>query len=89
MNLPFQRLEADLAISITNLKKNPNAVFQAAELQPIAVLNHNKVVAYIVSPEAWEGAIEAADDLSILKELEDLKDEETIPVSLDDLRGKI
>ena len=55
MNEVGQRIEADLAVSITELKKNPAGVMKAAELQAVAVLNHNRVVGYIISPEAWEG----------------------------------
>ena len=57
MNHMGQRVNADLAFSITDLKKNPNAIFKAAEYQAVAVLNHNKVVGYVISPEAWEGTM--------------------------------
>jgi len=50
MNQIFQRVEADLAISVTDLKRNPAAAFEAAESQAVAVLNHNRVVGYIISP---------------------------------------
>lgn len=89
MNRNFQRVEADLAISITDLKKNPNAVFEAAESQPVAVLNHNRVVGYVISPIAWEGMLERLDDLHIIAMLEGQKDEPIIPVSLDELSGPI
>jgi antitoxin StbD len=85
MNAPFQRVEADLAISITELKKNPNAAMKAAELQQVAVLNHNKVVGYIISPAAWEGILEALEDLEDIVEIEKHRDEKGIPVNLNDL----
>jgi antitoxin StbD len=89
MNAGFQRVEADLAISITELKKNPNAVFKAAGTQPVAVLNHNRVVGYVISPRAWDGVLEALDDLHIIGEIERSKHEPTIEVSLDELSGSI
>ena len=89
MNHVGQRIDADLAVSITDLKKNPNAVFKAAEMQQVAVLNHNKVIGYIISPEAWEGILESLDDLHIIGELEDLKDEPGIEVSINGLQGDI
>lgn len=46
----IQRIEADVAISVSDLKKNPSAVFAASAGQPVAVLNHNKVMAYMVPP---------------------------------------
>ncbi len=89
MNQMFQRVEADLAVSVTELKKNPNAVFAAAEGQAVAVLNHNRVVAYVISPVAWEGMLERLDDLHIIEELEQHKDEPSFEVSLDELSGPI
>ena len=89
MNQIFQRVEADLAIGISDLKKNPNAVFVAAETQAVAVLNHNRVVGYVISPVAWEGMLERLDDLHIIEMLEKRKDEPTISVTLDELSGPI
>jgi antitoxin StbD len=89
MNQIFQRVEADLAVSVTDLKKNPAAAFEAAETQAVAVLNHNRVVGYIVSPVAWEGMLEALDDLRIIEQLEKTKDEPRIRVTLDELSGPI
>ncbi|MDB5539396.1 MAG: hypothetical protein JWQ89_1123 [Devosia sp.] len=89
MNHVGQRVEADLAVSITELKQNANAVFKAAEMQSVAVLNHNKVIGYIVSPEAWEGILESLDNLTILEMLEEQKGEEGIRVSIDDLQSDI
>ena len=89
MNAGLQRVEADLAISVTELKKNPNAVFKAAEIQPVAVLNHNKVVGYIISAVAWEGVLESIDDLHLIDELEKAKDEPSVEVSLKDLSSDI
>ena len=85
MNAGFQRVEADLAISITELKKNPNAVFKAAEIQQVAVLNHNKVVGYVISPAAWEGILEMMEDLEDIALIEKRKGEKSFPVNLDDL----
>jgi antitoxin StbD len=89
MNQIFQRVEADLALSVTDLKKNPAAAFEAAETQAVAVLNHNRVVGYIVSPVAWEGMLEALDDLHIIGRLEKSRNEPRTEVSADELSGPI
>ena len=89
MNSPFQRVNADVVISISDLKKNPNATFEMAKSQAVAVLNHNRVVGYIISPEAWEGMLERLDDFDILQSLSEQEHEEGIPVSLDDLQSEI
>ena len=85
MNSPFQRVEADLAISVTDLKKNPNATFEMAKSQAVAVLNHNRVVGYVISPEAYDGFLEMAEDLHDIAEIERTKNDEVIPVDLNDL----
>ena len=53
MNKMFQRVEADVAVSVTDIKRNPAAVMKAAETQAVAILNHNRGVAYVVSPAVW------------------------------------
>lgn len=85
MNQMFQKLDADIGVSVTDLKKNPAAVVKASELQAVAILNHNKVVAYVISPDVWEYVQELHDDAKIAELIEARKDEPSIPVSLDDL----
>ena len=85
MNQIFQRVEADLAVSVTELKKNPSAVLAAAQEQAVAVLNHNRVVGYIIAPGVWEYAQELHDDAKVVERLDGRKPEKPIRVSLDDL----
>jgi len=85
MNQILQRVEADLAVSVTELKKNPSAVLAAAQEQAVAVLNHNRVVGYVVAPDVWEYAQELHDDAKIAERLDARKPEKPIRVSLDDL----
>jgi antitoxin StbD len=78
---------ADACVSISGLKKNPAAVIAAAKIQQVAILNRNRPVAYMISPEVWEYLTDLADDVKLAdlarEELE--RDEEGIEVSLDDL----
>jgi len=85
MNQIFQRVEADLAISMSDLKRNPSAAVTAAQDQAVAILNHNKVVGYLISPEVWEYAQELHDDLKGIEKLQKLKPGKPIRVTLDDL----
>ena len=48
-----QRIQADLAFSVSELKRNPMAVVNASSTEAVAVLNHNNVVAYMISPAVW------------------------------------
>lgn len=85
MNQIVQRIEADLAVGISDLKKNPMAAIKAAGGQPVAILNHARVVGYIIAPEAWENMLECLEDLEDLETISELRDEPTVAVSLDDL----
>jgi len=83
MNSPFQRIEADLAISVSDLKKNPTATFEMAKSQAVAVLNHNRVIGYVISAEAYDGFLEMAEDLEDIAEINRTKDDELVRVKLD------
>lgn len=85
MNQIVQRIEADLTVGISDLKKNPMAAIKAAEGQPVAVLNHAKVVGYLISPAAWERMLECLEDLEDLEAIHAAANEPTVEVSLDDL----
>ncbi len=85
MNQIFQRVEADLAVGITELKRNPTAVVKAAEEEAIAILNHNKVVAYVISPAVWEYVQELHDDAKIIERLNAEKDETPVRVNINDV----
>ena len=50
----IEEIMADASVSISKLKANPAAVIAEAQWRQVAVLNRNKPVAYIVSPEVWE-----------------------------------
>jgi antitoxin StbD len=64
MNAPFiiEKILADAAVGISELKKNPAAVIRAAQDQQVAILNRNKPVAYVISPEVWEYLCDLHDD---------------------------
>lgn len=89
MNAPFQRVEADLAISITDLKKNPNDVMKAAEREAVAILNHNKVVGYVISAAVWEYVQDLHDDAKLAEMAEAGDNEPAVEVSIDDLSADI
>ena len=84
---PIVPILADVGVSISDLKRNPAAVITAAKDQQVAILNRNKPVAYVISPEVWEYICDMHEDAMdaelVRKRL--AEDEEAIPVSLDDL----
>ena len=52
---------------------------------PVAVLNHNRVMGYMVPAELYEEMMERLDDLELIEVVKARSGENGIPVSLDDL----
>ena len=78
---------ATLSASISELKRNPSALLQEAEGNPIIILNHNKPAAYLISAETYESMFDFIDDYElgeIIKQRQDEKSE-AIEVLVDDL----
>ncbi|TBU84815.1 type II toxin-antitoxin system Phd/YefM family antitoxin [Phytopseudomonas dryadis] len=61
----MQSVLADMAVSVSELKKNPSAVLSGANGSPVAVLNHNRVMGYMVPAEVFEAMVERLDDLEL------------------------
>jgi len=81
----MQRVEAEIAVSVSDLKKNPTAIINEAGASPIAVLNHNRVMAYMVPAETFEAMIERLDDIVLAEIIKQRSNEAPVPVALDDL----
>jgi antitoxin StbD len=78
---------ADMAVSMSEFKKNPAAVLREAHNRPVAVLNHNKTAFYMIEPELFEAIMEEIADQDLYKKvLARLADKaNAIEVNLDDL----
>jgi len=81
----MQRVEAGVAISVSDLKKNPSAVFDRSGGEPVAVLNHNRVMGYMVPAALYEAMMERLDDESLARIARERLAEPSYPVALDDL----
>jgi len=81
----MQRVEAQIAVSVSDLKRSPSAVMDNAEGETVAVLNHNRVMAYMVPAAAYEAMVERLDDMALVETIRSRADETPVPVSLDDL----
>lgn len=81
----MQRLEASVAVSVSDLKKSPSAVMEDAAGQTVAVLNHNRVMAYMVPAAAYEAMIERLDDQALIETVRSRANETPVSVSLDEL----
>lgn len=53
---------AKCSASISELKKNPSALMEQLDGEPIAILNHNKPTAYLISAETYEIMLKQIED---------------------------
>jgi antitoxin StbD len=56
---------ANCSASISELKRNPSALIDQSEGEPIAILNHNIPTAYLIPAETYEELIERIEDYQL------------------------
>lgn len=66
----MENLLVDLAVSMSDFKKNPAAVLREAGGRPVAILNHNRVGFYLLEPRLLE---------TLLGEIARLRQDTTAP----------
>jgi antitoxin StbD len=81
----MQRVEASLSASISDLRKSPSLVMEAAHGEAVAILNHNRVMAYMVPAETYEAMLDRLDDLGLVEIAKARASEKGVPVDIDDL----
>lgn len=81
----MQRVEASVAVSVSDLKKSPTAVMSEAQGEAVAVLNHNRIMAYMVPADVYEAMLERLDDLYLAELVKERAGEKGEPVDIDAL----
>jgi antitoxin StbD len=81
----METILADASISITELKRNPSAVIEAADGESVAVLVHNKPSAYLVPADTYKRLLDRLEDLELAELLRSRANERRIKVRLDEL----
>jgi antitoxin StbD len=76
---------ADVAASVSELKKNPMATVAAGEGFPVAILNHNEPVFYCVPAHAYEALMDKLEDMELSALAVARKNQPEIEVAWDDL----
>jgi len=56
---------SDIAVSMSEFKKNPAAILREANNRPVAVLNHNRAAFYMVEPHLFEAMLDELADQSL------------------------
>ena len=54
----MEHVLATRSVSITELKRSPSAVLEQAGSEPVAVLNHNRPAAYLISPHVYKAMLD-------------------------------
>lgn len=87
MGSNMKQILASLSASISELKKNPTALLQQADGNPITILNHNKPTAYLIPAETYEALIEGIEDydLGLIVKRRQKEKSKAVEVSIDDL----
>jgi antitoxin StbD len=81
----MESILADASISITELKRNPSAVIEAADGESVAVLVHNKPSAYLVPAATYKRLLDRLEDLELAELVRSRAKERRIKVKLDEL----
>jgi len=81
----MQTIMAGLTVSVTELKRNFASILAQAEDQPVAVLNHNRPEAYLLSAEHYERLLTQLEDLEDVARVRERSEGPFVEVSLDDL----
>lgn len=81
----MEAILSEASVSITELKRNPSAVIDAADDAAVAVLVHNKPSAYLVPAETYRRMLERIEDLELAELVRARSKERRIKVALDDL----
>ena len=80
-----QIIYARNTVSMTDLRRNPSEVIEVANLAPVAVLNHNKPAAYLISAAAYQEILEQLEDAALTMIVKKRQRGRSVKVNIDDL----
>lgn len=75
--------------SVSDLKKNPMEVVNNGFGEAVAILNRNNPAFYCVPADMYERLMDLIEDKELLILAEEAQTEDTVNVSLDDLRARV
>lgn len=77
-----KKILSDLAVSMTEFKKNPNDALRKSNEKTVAVLSHNKPAFYMVPPERYEAMLEQLDDLQLVRQVKERLKQKSLAVGV-------
>jgi antitoxin StbD len=81
----MEAILASNSISITELKRNPSAVIEAADGESVAILVHNKPSAYLVPATTYKRLLDRIEDLELAALVRSRAKERRVKVAIDAL----
>lgn len=79
----MESILANCSVSISELKKNPSALIEEAEGEPIAILNHNRPTAYLIPAGTYESMLEKLEDYQLGLIIKSRQEEKELAVDVD------
>lgn len=76
---------ADVAASITDLKRDPMGTLRGGCGETVVILNRNEPAFYAVPPDLYAAMLEMIDDLSLAETVRARRGEPTIEVDINEL----
>lgn len=78
---------AGCSASISELKKNPSALIEQSDGEPIAILNHNRPTAYLIPARTYEALLDKIEDYQLGLLVKERQPEKisAVEVTLDEL----
>ena len=76
---------ASVTVSVTELKRNFANILKEVENTPVAVLNHNRPEAYLLSADYYEQLISSIEDLEDAKLMRERSGGPYVEVKFDEL----
>ena len=85
----IRSIRASACVSVSDLKKNPSAVMESAGGKAVAILNHNRPVAYVVPVDEYERMLDALDDAELANIAKHRMGGPSVKVTIDELRAEV
>ena len=76
---------ADVAASVTDLKRDPMGTLREGNGETVVILNRNEPAFYAVPPDVYEAMLEMIDDMSLADTIRARRKEPAIEVDIDEL----
>ena len=76
---------SNVAVNVTDFRKNPIEIVKEAEGEPVAILNRSEPAFYCIPADLYEQMYEMLEDDCLCKLINSRKHEKPVKVSIDEL----